>query len=179
MFQRLIGIAALVLLGATAASCSNDPGETFPSLSAIHITDEETFDRYNSVPPTSGSHWNTPAPWGIYSQPIPNERQVHNLEHGGVIIQYNSEDPALINRLIRFTQSQPDFPCFLIVAPYPDMPFTIALTAWPGKPAMSPLGTPTYLPGVRDTLEEYDENRLQAFVNAYRNRGPELVSCVR
>ena len=179
MTLRLIGILGLVLLGAAFSSCASDPGEKFPSLPATHIAGEETFDGYNSVPPTSGPHWSAPAPWGIYSQPIPNERQLHNLEHGGVMIQYNSEDQALIRQLIRFAQKQPSFPCFLIVAPYPDMPFTIALTAWPGKPATSPVDSPTYLSGVRDTMERYDEDRLQAFVGAYRNRGPERVSCVR
>ena len=41
------------------------------------------------------------------------------------------------------------------------MESTIALTAW----------------GVRDTLEEYDEGRLQAFVDAYLDKGPMHVLC--
>ena len=36
----------------------------------------------------------------------------------------------------------------------------------------------TYLPGVLDTMEAYDEKRLQAFVDAYRGQGPERIPCV-
>jgi hypothetical protein len=40
----------------------------------------------------------------------------------------------------------------VIVAPYPDMPYRIALTAW------------TRL----DTLEAFDESRIVKFIEAYR-----------
>ena len=176
MRRPLAGILAVTLLGLLVSSCSNGPGEKFPNLGTRHIPEIEIFDGYNSVPPTSGPHWLAPAAWGIYGEPLPNERQVHNLEHGGVMIQYNTEDLGLIRQLRRFAQKQPNFPCHLIVAPYPDMPFTIALTAWPGKPSTSPSG-PTYLDGVRDTMDAYDEERLQEFVDAYRAKGPERVPC--
>ncbi len=175
---RSLGILGLILLSVALSACSGSgPGETFQNQGAQHIADDATFDGYNSVPPTSGPHWGAPAPWGISTSPLPNERQVHNLEHGGVIIQYNTEDQELINNLTRFAQKQPNFPCFLIVAPYPDMPFTIAITAWPGKPALPP-SQPTYLDGVRDTMDAYDEERLQEFISAYREKGPERVRCI-
>ncbi len=140
---------------------SGGPGETFDILEAFHIANNSTFDNYNSVPPTSGSHWDPPAPWGVYAAPVPNERQVHNLEHGGILIQYKSEDAALISQLEDFAKKQVSYPCYLMVAPYPDMSTTIAVTAW----------------GVLDTMDAYDEDKLQAFADAYRNRGPEQVGC--
>ena len=166
MLKPLVGILGLMFLGVVLSACSDKPGEKFPDMGDQHIADTATFLEYNSTPPTSGPHWGssstTPAPWGIYTTPVPNERQVHNLEHGGVMIQYNTEDQNLITQLRQFTQRQPSFPCFIILAPYPDMPFTIAVTAW----------------GVRDTMEAYDELRLQEFVNAYREEGPEQVFCI-
>ena len=51
---------------------------------------------YNSEPPTSGPHLPYIAPWGIHTRPIPNELQVHNLEDGGVMVQYNCECPELV-----------------------------------------------------------------------------------
>ncbi len=140
----------------------NGPGETFAILPATHIPDTTTYDNYNSVPPTSGPHWDVAAPWGISTEPVPNERQVHNLEHGGVMIQYNTTDTVLVSDLEKFAEKQTNYPCFLLVAPYPDMTYPVAVTAW----------------GVRDTMTAYDEARLQAFVDAYRDKGPETVACV-
>ena len=166
MSKRLVGILGLMLLGVVLSACSDKPGEGLPDQGVQHIDDTATFVGYSSVPPTSGPHWGssstTPAPWGIYTTPVPNERQVHNLEHGGVMIQYNTQDQDLISQLRQFTLRQPSFPCFIILAPYPDMPFIIAVTAW----------------RARDTMDAYDEARLQEFVNAYREEGPEQVFCI-
>ena len=176
---RVTGLIALAVLAAVLSACSgvSGPGKLFESLPATHLPDGTTYDAYNSVPPTSGPHWGAPAPWGIYGEPIPNERQIHNLEHSGVIIQYNTDDLELIRNLREFARSQSNFPCYLLVAPYPDMSSAIALTAWPGKPGTTTSDS-TYLPGVLDTMEAYDEERLQAFVDAYRGQGPERIPCV-
>ena len=149
--------------GSTSFSRGDGPGQVFAELRATHLFDGTIHNDYNSVPPTSGPHYDQPLPWGTYTQPIPNERQLHNLEHGGVMIQYNTDDVDLIARLEGFAEKQTGYPCYLIVAPYPDMETTIAVTVW----------------AVLDTMEEYDEDRLQAFVNAYRNDGPERVPCTQ
>ena len=161
MRAPILGMVGLAALGIALTSCSSGPGGEFPDQGDQHIANEQSFTGYSSAPPTSGPHWGAPAPWGIHSEPLPNEWQVHNLEHGGVMIQYNTEDQNLITQLRRFAQKQSDFPCFLIVAPYPDMQFPVAVTAW----------------GVRDTMESYDEARLQEFVDAYLNKGPERLPC--
>ena len=36
-------------------------------------------------------HNPTPAIWNLYDQPVPQINSVHNLEHGGLVIQYGSE----------------------------------------------------------------------------------------
>ena len=48
---------------------------------------------YNSVPATSGLHNSQTAIWNLYDQPVPQINYVHNLEHGGLVIQYGSEVP--------------------------------------------------------------------------------------
>ena len=151
-----------VLKGKTTTNTNKSgPGETFALLPATHIPNTTNYDKYNSIPPTSGPHWDTPAPWGIAAAPLPNEREVHNLEHGGILIQYKTDDAALISQLEKFAEKQVAYPCYLLVAPYPSMTYTIAVTAW----------------GVLETMEAYDEAKLQAFADAYRNRGPEQVAC--
>ena len=151
------------VVGATVAPEEDleGPGDHFPIQPSSILPEEESFEEYNTVPPTSGPHWRQPAPWGIYASPIADERQVANLAHGGVIIQYNTDDSRLIARLEAFVRDQRDSPCHLILAPRTDMPFTISITAW----------------GVRDTMDAIDEERLQEFIDFYRGKGPEASPC--
>jgi len=137
------------------------PGERPLLQPPTHIQPGESHPPYSSVPPTSGWHYATTAPWGISQTPIAEEIQVHNLEHGGVIIQYNTRDRDLVQRLEELARKQADYPCYLIVAPYPNMGSAIALTAW----------------GVVLYLQQYDETAIQEFIDAYRKKGPEVVAC--
>jgi hypothetical protein len=106
---------------------------------------------YNSDPPTSGAHLPYIAPWGIHTEPIPRELQVHNLEDGGVVVQYRCATPCpdladQLARLVRRYETQ------VILAPYPGMRTRIALTAW------------TRL----DAFDDFDEARIERFIRAYR-----------
>lgn len=89
------------------------------------------------------------ARWGIHTQPIPDELQVHNLEDGGVLVQYNCRDcDDLIAELKAIVSRYPDK---VILAPYPQMDTRIALTAW----------------GRIDTFDTVDEPRIVRFIEAY------------
>jgi hypothetical protein len=125
------------------------PGESVPlqgndhiaSIGAPHIP-------YNSDPPTSGPHVGFVARWGLHSTPVPKELQVHNLEDGGVIIQYNCNDcKDLISNLTRVAKRYNR----ILLAPYPNLDSKIALTAW----------------GKIDKLQEFDEKRIIRFIEAY------------
>lgn len=163
---------ALATGGAPTDSGSALPGQAVPIQGADHIAQGAAHAPYNSKPATSGPHWSLPGegpvPWGIYQDPIPEEAQVHNLEHGGVIISHRCRDcPELVAQLealyARYTAANPlpRYPAStkIIVAPYPDMPTRIALTAW----------------GRIDAFEAYDESRILRFIAAFRDNGPEAV----
>jgi hypothetical protein len=145
---------ALVLLvaGLFYLAFRPQPGDEVPSLGNQHIEPPQRAT-YNSTPPTSGPHYESIAPWGVHDTPIPNELQVHNLEDGGVMVQYNCPDgcPDLVQQLTgvvgRFSRE-------VILAPYPDMEARIALTAWDRI----------------DTMDEFDEKRILKFIRAYRGR---------
>jgi hypothetical protein len=126
------------------------PGQAVPSLGNQHIGPEVVGSVvYNSTPPTSGPHLPQLTNWGVHSEPIPNELQVHNLEDGGVMVQYNCEGcDELVNQLQGVVRRHPDH---VVLAPYPDMDSRIALTAW----------------GRIDKFEEFDEDRIVAFIDAY------------
>lgn len=118
---------------------------------------------YPSYPPTSGPHWNGPASWGFHTEPIADEIAVHNLEHGGVVVSYNSISADALARLRTFATSYPRDrygEVKLLVRPYDKIaPGTMVLTAW----------------NWIDELTAYDEARVRAFMDAHLNKCCEPV----
>lgn len=47
---------------------------------------------YNSVPPSSGPHYDPLLPWEHITDPMRYEHFIHNLEDGGVVVYYQCED---------------------------------------------------------------------------------------
>jgi hypothetical protein len=138
-----------------------------PLLGNRHLVSPGTpHEPYNSNPPTSGPHVRWVAPWGVHTVPIPLEVQVHNLEDGGVVVQYNCPAPCpdLIAKLDALTK-RPELLAIprarvnaqgppairLVVAPFPMMKSAIALTAW----------------GRIETLDHYDDASIMRFIKAY------------
>jgi len=144
-------IVVAVIVGYFAYRAQADlPGQKFADQGNLHVqTVNEPHEAYNSVPPTSGPHLPYIASWGIHTRPISNELQVHNLEDGGVVIQYNCECPEIVGQLSAIARK---YPTQVVLAPYPSMPRKIALTAW------------TRL----ETLDAVDEARIERFIRAYR-----------
>lgn len=90
---------------------------------------------YGSNPPTSGPMDNQTVKWGIYSTPVPKERLVHNMEHGGVVIWYNCATTAcsrdVVPQLERLMDHFEGERHLVVMTPYPGMePDTVAVTAW-------------------------------------------------
>jgi len=176
---------------------NNKPGESFISQGQEHIANGAEHPPYNSNPPTSGWHYGTPARAGFYDQPTVDETLIHNLEHGYVIISYNCEIKVKELSLSVLpvalahsghsaddeTKISPDAPLpenfdekscnqlqdqlqsivqkynswKIIAVPRPANNARIALTAW------------THL----QKLKSFDENAIDLFIKAHRNKGPE------
>lgn len=153
-------------------SSAATPGKSFASQGHQHLAPgtSDTF-AYNSDPPTSGPHRELFNDAFFSPTPLPKYVQVHLLEHGNVLLQYDCKCPDIAaalariandydNRLYPANQLQPlptdvqlaeDQGLAVIVAPYPSMKSKIALTAW------------TRL----ETLDAVDEAKIKTFVNAY------------
>jgi len=126
------------------------PGSYVASQGNAHVTSEAAGFRYASDPPTSGPHFAGVASWGVHAQPISKSLQVHNLEDGGVLVQYNCADcDDLVRNLKDIVLRYSDK---VILAPYPGMKTRIALTAW------------AYI----DAFDEFDERRILRFIEAHR-----------
>jgi hypothetical protein len=135
-----------------AAGCSF---HTYPSEGRSHTTNINANIKYKTFPPTSGTHYFAPAIWNRYSQPVSLVQEVHNLEHGGVIIQYGDKVPqATVDQLTSFYDSSPNA---MLLAPLPKLGGKVALTAW------------TRLA----TCTRFDEKAYTSFRDAFRGKGPE------
>jgi len=96
IFGGLAAIAVLVIvLVFQQINPANQPGTAVLSQGNQHLQSiDEPHAPYNTVPPTSGPHMGGLAPWGISETPIADELQIHNLEDGGVIVQYDCPEDS-------------------------------------------------------------------------------------
>lgn len=142
-------VVALLIYWAYGRIVERPSWTSVPIMPKYHLSRGEPPPPYNTEPPTSGPHTPYLASWGIHREPIPKEVQVHNLEDGGVLVQYRCPEgcPNLVEKLEaivkRFDKA--------VLAPYPGMEKKIALTAW----------------GVIDKFDDFDEERIVGFIKAH------------
>ena len=84
--------------------------------------------KYKTDPPTSGKHYLVPAALGWYTEPIPDVIQVHNLEHGQILVQYGDKVPAgAVAKIKHDVETHREF---TLAAPRPKLGAKVAYTAW-------------------------------------------------
>lgn len=138
------------------------PGKDVPTLGRTHVP-VGTLVRYNSNPPTSGDHYATPEPAGVYDKAIPDGYLVHSLEHGYVIISYNcsygNSETACNSFVNKLKQKVENDEFKLILIPRVVLDANFALTAW----------------GRIDKFNIKDAtiDRVNVFIQAFRGAGPE------
>jgi hypothetical protein len=110
-----------------------NPGTVIPICTQEQIDSGNVSDPlcYTSNPPTSGPHSLTPQGFGNLQNPAPKENLLHSMEHGGVIIWYNTSDQAAIDLIKGVVDDNTDRRRFVASSIYTDMePETIAITSW-------------------------------------------------
>ena len=125
-----------------------------------HFPAGQTYDNYNSNPPTSGPH-TAAANWGINNVAVPKEAAVHNMEHAGVVVWYNCNGGPQPLSAAECTQLRTDLSGVVsqaiqaskpvLMTPYPEMTNRIALTAW------------QFL----DAFDTFDQARVQMFLDTF------------
>ena len=164
------GVALLALIG-YAVWAARRPvallGEEFPIAEAEHIPEGQKATNYNSDPPTSGQHYPEPAEAGFYEEVLPDERLVHNLEHGHIVVYYNCTNLAesdcddlkdgirqAMNSagLVGSTQTLK-----IVAVPRPNMQNMVTYTSW----------------GRLYRAQSFDPEEFLLFVAQNRNRAPE------
>ena len=158
-------LSVILLIGALLVLqelLHEEPGFALESQGNFHLAaEDQPHERYNSSPPTSGSHMPYLTPGDIYDVQVPDEVQIHNLEDGHVNIQYDCPDGcdeliAQLSDIVTEYLAGPDGR--VLMGPYSGItdPITgqnrrIALTAWRRL----------------DTFDEFDEERIRTFIDAY------------
>lgn len=123
-----------------------------------HVAESLTVE-YNSIPATSGNHWARWSNCGFFEEELPDERIVHNLEHGNIVVSYNLSTAEEIDQLRDIMGDIGLANTSGVTRAYSKIPAgTVALAAW----------------GVSDTMEGIDKDRIETFFETYAgNLGPE------
>jgi hypothetical protein len=174
------GALALVAVGALLASegggVSPDPtaaleraGCTYRVVKAAragqHVNNVNAQPSWNTFPPSSGPHYPSPAVWDFYTAPVPLMQAVHNVEHGGIAIEWGSKVPkAEIDKIARFYNESPNA---MLAFPLPKLGNKIALVAWTQTPSEE-RGQ-----GRVALCTRFDRSAFKAFRDAFRGKGPE------
>ena len=119
----------------------------FPRPSRGHEANLEI--PFGELPPVGGNHDPAWQNCGIYDAPINTANAVHSLEHGAIWITYQPDLPAEeIAALVEHFEGQ----TYTLISPYPEQRSPIVLTGW----------------GVQLELDSLDDDRFDAFIEAYR-----------
>jgi hypothetical protein len=146
------GLNATEIKELAAAGCVY---HAYPSEGRSHVTSLSAKVKYKTFPPTSGTHYYVPAIWNRYTQQLVLVQEVHNLEHGGIIVQYGSKVPqTTVDKLVGFYNSSPNA---MLLAPLPELGSKVALTAWQHLA----------------TCGGFDQKAFALFRDAFRGHGPE------
>ena len=97
-----------------------------------------------------------PAPWGIFTDPWDAGTLVHNMEHGGVVVWYNTTDQAVVDDLTGLVLEELNRR-LIVLSPYPDMEEGfVAITSWSRR-----LLVP---------VEDFDRDLFAEFIEVHERR---------
>ena len=158
--------AADVQAAMEQAGCTLDVRKADKGVHTITMPDGTSL-AWKTDPPTSGAHYQTPAIWGAFPEPVNQAQLVHNLEHGGIFIQYGDKVPeATVAELRAFYD---EHQTGTVLAPYPSLGDRIALGAWVSRSASTPDIANTYLA----KCTAFHPDAFAAFFDAFQFKGPE------
>jgi hypothetical protein len=135
---------------------------SFPEQPRTHVSALPRSFRYNSFPPTSGPHAPRPVRWSVYIEGSPSQlAAVHNLEHGGIVVQYGRRvPPSVRGEIVTWYLAHATG---VVTAPLPRLGAKIALTSWRH----------------RALCDRFDARAFSLFRSTYLRKGPERVPVSR
>ena len=154
------GITGVQAYNSTGWPASVNDGPKESAIPHGHVAGPVT---YSVTPPVGGDHNATWMNCGVYAQPVPNERAVHNLEHGAVWITYKSSLPAAdVDALRAFVLKQ----ATVKIQGTDTKERYIDLTPWKDDSLPSPIVISSWAHQLQ--LTSATDPRLQQFVDTFR-----------
>ncbi len=154
----VILLAVLLFFVLRSSSPEELAGERHQAQGRTHIGPDAEPQDWTTNPPTGGQHAASPLSSGFYDSPQNLRNAVHSLEHGAIVLYYKKDalSEEDIGRVQELTENRYGGEKFLAL-PYNDMETRYALTAW------------EYL----DKFDEWNESRIERFVDDHMGNGPE------
>ena len=152
------------ITGLLAWDTSGYDEATTPPGALQHNHVAEAVD-YAVVPPVGGPHNGIWLNAGVYTEPVPNERAVHDLEHGAVWITYRPDLAAAdVAALTAFVEKQQPIEeqsapgqanRYVVMSPWADgpLPAPVVISSW----------------GHQLRVDSATDPRLQTFVDIFRH----------
>ena len=148
------GIPGVVAYDTTGWPADRDDGPAAEALGHTHVAGPVA---YSVTPPVGGDHSGVWLNCGVYDHPVPNERAVHDLEHGAVWITYPPSLPAAEARQLQAFEARQSLvgatgSRYVDVSPYPGLSSPIVISSW----------------GFQLRVSSPTDPRLQRFVDTFR-----------
>lgn len=165
-----LGILSLIGYGiyfgiASRLPKGEDMSRAIPVMeSNAHIPLDAPLPEYNSNPPTSGPHYETPARPGFREENIADGNLIHSLEHGLVLISYHPRIEDESEKLRDIVGP------LTVVVPRSANEADIALAAW---------GRLETFDIEEGTIGDSELQRIRDFIIRYANKGPEHIPAGR
>lgn len=177
-----------------------DKSKEIAELDRTHVTDISKV-KYNSNPPTSGSHFAVWAKSGLFRQVISDGYLIHSLEHGYINISYNCDalpdakakptqfDANKLAKLssnkaqqymiaggeptvIKLSENFSSSSCKALIADLQTYLKVAQRTIVVPRPQMDTVIALSSW-GHLDTMNSIDDKRIKGFIHVYHNKGPE------
>lgn len=151
-------LLVLLVLTACLAACGGDEEvacgpvtrEALDPNSGLHVLPGQDVPEFTTDPPTSGAHYSLPTPTGAVDEPVDRPLQVTALEGGQVLVQHRDLSDTDVASLEDLGSE------VVVVAPNPDLPDPVVLTAWITK----------------QTCSGVDLDTAESFIEDQQGRGP-------
>jgi Protein of unknown function (DUF3105) len=146
-----------VATGVDIPICSDDLIAADTAVTDVYADRSNVADCYTSNPPVSGPHADQPAQFKVWDNEAPKENLLHSMEHGAVVVWYNTDNQDVIDQLAKIVNDNLNQRKLMVMSRYEGLePDTIAVTSWTRLDKFA--------------VSDFTKKRVQNFIDANERR---------